>query len=32
MIERSPPPSEFRLTLTAILALPGHSGSGGLAP
>jgi hypothetical protein len=32
MIERSPPPSKFKLMLTAILAPPGHCGSGGLAP
>src|SRR5271156_5468956 len=30
--ERSPPPSKLRLMLTAILAPPGHCGSGGLAP
>jgi len=31
-IERSPPPSKLRLTLTAMRAPPGHSGSGGSAP
>ena len=31
-IERSPPPSKLRLMLTAIRALPGHRGSGGVAP
>src|SRR5882757_5670818 len=30
--ERPPPPSKLRLMLTAILAAPGHCGSGGLVP